>query len=88
MWAGARELVDLDNDGFPDLFIATGSVYPEVERKLPAYLSTLPASCSATWGTGDSRNCSRKLEASFGSALQSRLCFWDFDNETATWTSW
>ena len=28
-------MVDLDNDGFPDLFVVTGSVYPEVERKLP-----------------------------------------------------
>ena len=28
-------IVDLDNDGLPDLFIATGMVYPEVERKLP-----------------------------------------------------
>jgi hypothetical protein len=25
-------VVDWDNDGFPDLFVATGSVYPEVER--------------------------------------------------------
>src|SRR5262249_12643423 len=24
-------IVDLDNDGFPDVFVATGSVYPEVE---------------------------------------------------------
>ena len=30
-------MVDLDNDGFPDLFLVTGSVYPEVEKKLPAY---------------------------------------------------
>ena len=30
-------MVDLDNDGFPDLFLVTGSVYPEVESKLPAY---------------------------------------------------
>src|SRR5438093_475264 len=30
-------IVDLDNDGFPDLFIATGSVYPEVEKKVPNY---------------------------------------------------
>ena len=30
-------IVDLDNDGYPDLFMVTGSVYPEVERKLPQY---------------------------------------------------
>ena len=27
-------IVDLDNDGLPDLFLATGMVYPEVEEKL------------------------------------------------------
>ena len=30
-------IVDLDNDGYPDLFMVTGNVYPEVERKLPQY---------------------------------------------------
>ena len=29
----------LDNDGFPDLFLVTGSVYPEIEKKLPPTLS-------------------------------------------------
>ena len=28
-------MVDLDNDGLPDLFFTTGMVYPEVERTLP-----------------------------------------------------
>jgi hypothetical protein len=28
---------DLDNDGRPDIFYVTGSVYPEVERLLPQY---------------------------------------------------
>ena len=27
-------IVDLDNDGNPDIFIVTGSVYPEVEKHL------------------------------------------------------
>ena len=27
-------IVDLDNDGFPDLFMVTGNVYPEIEEKL------------------------------------------------------
>jgi len=33
---------DLDNDGRPDLFDVTGSVYPEVERVLPAYPARSP----------------------------------------------
>lgn len=28
---------DFDNDGLPDLFIATGGVYPETEKELPGY---------------------------------------------------
>ena len=28
-------MVDLDNDGWPDIFFVTGSVYPEVEKALP-----------------------------------------------------
>nr|AUN35920.1 hypothetical protein [uncultured bacterium] len=28
---------DLDNDGLPDIFIATGNVYPDTENALPAY---------------------------------------------------
>ena len=30
-------LVDLDNDGWQDLFYVTGNVYPEVERQMPDY---------------------------------------------------
>jgi enediyne biosynthesis protein E4 len=30
-------IVDLDNDGLPDLFVTTGSVYPEIERRLSNY---------------------------------------------------
>ena len=31
------EILDLDNDGLPDLFYVTGNVYPEVERILPQF---------------------------------------------------
>ena len=31
------EILDLDNDGLPDLFYVTGNVYPEVERLLPQF---------------------------------------------------
>ena len=30
-------IADFDNNGLPDLFAVTGNVYPEIERKLPAY---------------------------------------------------
>ena len=39
-WGAA--MVDLDNDGYPDLFLTAGNVYPEVERKLPQYANKNP----------------------------------------------
>ena len=28
---------DLDNDGWPDLLLFTGNVYPDTERDMPSY---------------------------------------------------
>ena len=51
-------IVDLDNDGLPDLFCATGMVYPEVERELPDNIRTRRrASYFAILGAASSRNC-------------------------------
>src|SRR5437762_10440745 len=41
-------IVDLDNDGHPDLFFVTGNVYPEVERKLPQYANRTPRDRKST----------------------------------------
>ena len=30
-------IVDLDNDGLPDIFVVTGNVYPEIERAIQQY---------------------------------------------------
>jgi hypothetical protein len=39
-WGAA--FADLDNDGLPDIFIATGNVYPDTERALTAYPYATP----------------------------------------------
>jgi hypothetical protein len=45
-------IVDLDNDGNPDLFFVTGSVYPEVEAKLPEYPFKTPRVIFRNLGDG------------------------------------
>ena len=45
-------MVDLDNDGLPDLFMVTGSVYPEVEKQLPAYPFRTPRLVFRNLGNG------------------------------------
>jgi len=40
-WGAA--IVDLDNDGLPDIFYATGGIYPEVERALPQIPQKTPS---------------------------------------------
>jgi hypothetical protein len=72
-------LADFDNDGWPDIMIATGSVYPEVERSLrsiriaarDAYqnLRRQVQEVTAQMGTG------YRLRNQVGAAL------WDFDND-------
>jgi len=51
-------MIDLDNDGLPDLFLVTGSVYPELEKKLPDYRSARRASSSETWAMASARSWS------------------------------
>ena len=45
-------MVDLDNDGLPDIFIVTGGVYPEVAAKLPEYPVKCPRIIFRNLGNG------------------------------------
>ena len=45
-------IVDLDNDGNPDLFLVTGSVYPELANKLPNYPMKTPRVIFRNLGNG------------------------------------
>ena len=49
-WGAA--MLDLDNDGLPDVFIATGNVYPDTEKALPAYPYRSPALLFRNLGNG------------------------------------
>ena len=60
-------MVDLDNDGLPDLFLVTGGVYPDVEQKLPAYPFRTPRVVFRNLGGG-------RFEELIDEALASLRC--------------
>ena len=75
-------VVDLDNDGFPDLFVATGSVYPEVERRLPAYPFRTPRLVFRNLGDGRFEELIEEAGSGVSTPHASRGCaFGDFDND-------
>jgi len=45
-------IVDLDNDGLPDLFVTTGSVYPELEKRIQNYPFKTPRLIFRNLGEG------------------------------------
>ncbi len=75
-------IVDLDNDGNPDIFYVTGNVYPEVEAKNPAYPLKTPRVVFRNLG-----GCRlEELVAEAGPAMTELHCsrgcaFGDFDND-------
>ncbi len=75
-------IVDLDNDGLPDLFLVTGSVYPEVEQKLPAYPFRTPRLVFRNLGDGRFEELIDEAGTGVAAAHTSRGCaFGDFDND-------
>jgi hypothetical protein len=75
-------VVDLDNDGFPDLFLVTGSVYPEVSSKLPAYPLNTPRVVFRNLGNGRFEELIEQAGPGVAAQHCSRGCaFGDFDND-------
>jgi hypothetical protein len=75
-------MVDLDNDGLPDFLIVTGSVYPEVERKLPAYTHKTPRLVFRNLGGGRFEELIDEAGPGIAATHSSRGCaFGDFDND-------
>jgi hypothetical protein len=75
-------IVDLDNDGNPDLFYVTGNVYPEVERKHPDYPLKTPRVIFRNLGNGRFEELLDQGGPAIGAPHCSRGCaFGDFDND-------
>lgn len=75
-------IMDLDNDGYPDLFMVSGNVYPEVERKLPQYPNKTPRVVFRNLGNGSFEELIEVAGPGIAEPHCSRGCaFGDFDND-------
>ena len=75
-------IVDLDNDGLPDIFYATGNIYPEIEEKLPGYPFNTPNVVFRNLGDGRLERLREEAGPAIAAAHSSRGCaFGDFDND-------
>lgn len=79
-WGAA--IADLDNDGMPDLTYVTGSVYPEVEAKLPHYPYETPNVVFRNLGDGRFEELIDEAGPGLAAARSSRgAAFGDYDND-------
>jgi len=75
-------IFDVDNDGLPDLFYVTGSVYPEIELKLPSYPFKTPRVIFRNLGAGKFEELIEQAGPGIAAPHASRGCaFGDFDND-------
>src|SRR5579864_4437924 len=75
-------IVDLDNDGLPDIFMVTGHVYPQAERTLPQYPKKTPRAVFRNLGNGTFEELIQAAGQSVAAPHCSRGCaFGDFDND-------
>jgi enediyne biosynthesis protein E4 len=73
---------DFDNDGWPDLAVVTGSVYPEVEAQFPEYPLKTPRFIFRNLGNGKFEELLDEAGPGIAALHCSRGCaFGDFDND-------
>jgi hypothetical protein len=75
-------IVDLDNDGLPDIFIAAGQVYPELEKQAPLFPYKNPRIVFRNLGGGRFEELFDEAGPAIATPHSSRGCaFGDFDND-------
>jgi hypothetical protein len=75
-------LVDLDNDGYPDILSVTGTVYPELEPVYPKYPRRGPRVVFRNQGNGRFTELGEEAGPGISARHVSRGCaFGDFDND-------
>jgi hypothetical protein len=75
-------IVDLDNDGWPDIFVVTGAVYPEVEKSVPQFPFRTPRLIFRNLGGGKFEELIDEAGPGIAAPHPSRGCaFGDFDND-------
>jgi hypothetical protein len=75
-------IVDFDNDGYPDILIATGTVYPEVARVSPRFPERSPCLLFRNQGNGTFQEMGDEAGPDINSPHCSRgVAFGDFDND-------
>jgi hypothetical protein len=75
-------IVDLDNDGLPDIFWVTGSTFPEVEKTHPEIAHKTPRVLFRNLGGGKFEELLDGAGPAIGEAHASRgVAFGDFDND-------
>ena len=75
-------IMDLDNDGRPDIFWVTGSIYPEVEKQRPDFPHRTPRVIFRNLGNGKFEELIGQAGPGIEALHASRGCaFGDFDND-------
>ena len=75
-------IADLDNDGWPDLFIAAGQVYPELEKHAPLFPYKNPRIVFRNLGGSKFEELFDEAGPAIAAPHSSRGCaFGDFDND-------
>ncbi len=73
---------DFDNDGLPDIFWVTGSVYPEIEKSYPGHPFRTPRVIFRNLGRGEFEELPDLAGPAIGEVHASRgVAFGDFDND-------